>query len=90
MSQEIKSEERRDRPPADVSPLPLADRIERFGRALAAAQLSELLSVSKIILYKLAKRGLIPCFRVGSCVRFDPRGGRLAQETMKEITEASR
>lgn len=54
-------------------PLALADRIEMFGRAMTATQLATLLSVSRIIVYKLAKAGRIPSFRVGTCVRFDPR-----------------
>ena len=53
--------------------LALADRIERFGRAMTATQLAALLAVSTIIVYKLAKHGRIPSFRVGTCVRFDPR-----------------
>ena len=57
----------------DGRPISLADRIERFGRALTAAQLSTLLAVSKIAIYKLAKAGRIPSFRIGTCVRFDPK-----------------
>jgi excisionase family DNA binding protein len=53
--------------------LALADRIERFGRAMTATQLATILAVSRIIIYKLAKRGRIPSFRVGTCVRFDPK-----------------
>ena len=51
----------------------LADRIEQIGRALTASQLATFLAVSKVVIYKLAKAGRIPSFRVGSCVRFDPR-----------------
>ncbi len=40
---------------------------------LAATQLASVLPVSRIIIYKLAKRGRIPSFRVGTYVRFDPR-----------------
>ncbi len=54
-------------------PLTLADRIELFGRAMTATQLATLLAVSRIIIYKLAKRNRIPSFRVGTCVRFDPK-----------------
>jgi excisionase family DNA binding protein len=53
--------------------LALADRIERFGRAMTATQLASFLAVSRIIIYKLAKKNRIPSFRVGSCVRFDPK-----------------
>ena len=56
---------------SDVKSLP--DRIERFGRALTAVELAELLAVSRITVFKLSKAGRIPCFRTGTCVRFDPR-----------------
>jgi len=51
----------------------LAERIENFGRALTAAELAEMLAVSKITIFKQAKAGRIPSFRIGTCVRFDPR-----------------
>jgi excisionase family DNA binding protein len=54
-------------------PLSLADRIERFGRAMNARQLASLLAVSTIVVYKLAKSNRLPSFRIGTCVRFDPR-----------------
>ncbi len=56
-----------------TEPLSLADRIERIGRALTANELAEMLTVSKITIFKQAKAGRIPSFRVGTCVRFDPR-----------------
>jgi excisionase family DNA binding protein len=56
-----------------TEPLSLADRIERIERALTANELAEMLTVSKITIFKQAKAGRIPSFRVGSCVRFDPR-----------------
>lgn len=51
--------------------LSLADRIERVDHALTAVQLAEILGVSKITVFKQAKAGRIPSFRVGTCVRFD-------------------
>jgi len=51
----------------------LADKIEKFGRALTAGELSEFLNVSEVTVFKLAAAGRIPCFRIGTCVRFDPR-----------------
>jgi len=51
----------------------LPDRIERIGRALTARELASMLSVSRITIFKQAKAGRIPSFRVGTCVRFDPR-----------------
>ena len=54
-------------------PATLADQIERIGRALTAKELAQILSVSKITIFKQAKAGRIPSFRIGTCVRFDPR-----------------
>jgi excisionase family DNA binding protein len=53
--------------------LSLANRIERMGRAVTADELAKMLTVSRITIFKLAKAGRIPSFRVGTCVRFDPR-----------------
>jgi excisionase family DNA binding protein len=57
---------------SSTEPLSLADRIERMGRALTANELAEMLAVSKITIFKQAKAGRIPSFRVGTRVRFDP------------------
>ncbi len=51
----------------------LADRIERIGRALTAEDLAAMLNVSRITIFKHAKAGRIPSFRIGTCVRFDPK-----------------
>ena len=72
MNREIKFEERRA-PASEGTSVALADQIERFGRALTAAQLSELLSVSAIAIYKHAKAGRLPSFRIGTSVRFCPK-----------------
>jgi len=58
---------------AKGQPSTLADQIERIGRALTAKELAQILSVSKITIFKQAKAGRIPSFRIGTCVRFDPR-----------------
>ncbi len=49
----------------------LASRINAMHRALTAEELAELLQVSRLTILRRAKRGTIPSFRVGSCVRFD-------------------
>ena len=56
---------------SEVQSLP--DQIERIGHALTAAELAELLAVSRVTVFKQAAAGRIPSFRVGTCVRFDPR-----------------
>jgi excisionase family DNA binding protein len=53
--------------------LSLADQIECHGCALTAEELAETLNVSKITIFKQAKAERIPSFRIGTCVRFDPR-----------------
>jgi excisionase family DNA binding protein len=58
---------------SSTEPLSLADRIERIDRALTADELAEILTVSRITIFKQAKAGRIPSFRIGTCVRFDPR-----------------
>ena len=55
------------------SKLSLAEQIERIEGAMTADQLAKLLNVSKVLIFKRAKAGRIPSFRVGTCVRFDPR-----------------
>ena len=49
----------------------LASRINAIHRALTAEELAELLQIARITILRRAKRGSIPSFRVGSCVRFD-------------------
>jgi excisionase family DNA binding protein len=42
-------------------------------RALTAADLASILSVTPDAIYALARRGILPSFRIGSAVRFDPK-----------------
>ena len=49
----------------------LASRIKAIHRALTAEELADLLQMSRITILRRAKRGSIPSFRAGSCVRFD-------------------
>ena len=51
----------------------IADQIEKTGHALTAEDLAKLLCVSKVTIFKQAAAGRIPSFRVGTCVRSDPR-----------------
>ena len=50
----------------------LASRIKAIHHAMTAEELAVLLKVSRLTILRRAKRGTIPSFRVGSCVRFDP------------------
>ena len=51
----------------------IADSIEQFDHALNAGELSRLLGVHKLTIYRLVQQGRIPAFRIGTAVRFDPR-----------------
>jgi excisionase family DNA binding protein len=55
----------------------IADSIEQLDCALTVPQLAQLLNVNRIILYRQIQAGILPAFRVGSCVRLDPK--RVAQ-----------
>jgi excisionase family DNA binding protein len=57
--------------PDDARSLP--QRIERMKRAMTAGEIAGFLAVSPITVYKMAKAGRMPSFRIGSAVRFDPR-----------------
>jgi excisionase family DNA binding protein len=49
------------------------DTIRSKGACITADELSNLLSLSRKHIYKLAKEGRIPHFRIGGAVRFDPK-----------------
>jgi excisionase family DNA binding protein len=56
-----------------MQPTTLIEQIERTGHALTADDLAKLLSMSRITIFKHAKAKRIPSFRIGTCVRFDPK-----------------
>ena len=51
----------------------LPQRIKEIRRAITASEVAAFLAVSPITVYKMAKAGRMPSFRVGTAVRFDPR-----------------
>jgi excisionase family DNA binding protein len=55
------------------APVSVRDRIAEFSGAMKAEQLADILSVSPITIYNGAKKGTIPSFRIGTCVRFCPK-----------------
>jgi excisionase family DNA binding protein len=59
--------------PITAEPLSLIDRLKNFQRALTPEELADLLQVSRLTIVRKAKKGTIPSFRVGTCVRFDPK-----------------
>ena len=50
----------------------IPEMLEHIHHALTANELAEILGVSPKTLFKRAKAHTVPCFRVGTCVRFDP------------------
>ena len=59
---------------AEIETLTLTKKIARgLKGALTAKQLSEMLNVSPKTIFKLARAGRIPSFRICTAVRFDAR-----------------
>jgi excisionase family DNA binding protein len=59
---------------AELETLTLTKKIARGAKAaLTAKQLGELLNISSKTIFKLARAGRIPSFRIGTAVRFDAR-----------------
>jgi excisionase family DNA binding protein len=50
----------------------LASRLKEIGHAMTADELAGFLKVSRLTILRRAKRGSIPSFHIGACVRFDP------------------
>ena len=50
----------------------LADSLEQKKRALLVVEVAQLLNVSQRQVYKLVAGHRIPCFKIGSSIRFDP------------------
>lgn len=57
----------------DVLPMSVRQMIAKYERALTAEELAGILSVSERSVQERAKRGTIPCFRIGTSVRFCPK-----------------
>jgi len=51
----------------------LAVELEKMPHALRASELAQILSTSKMTIYRLVGQGAIPYFRVGGLIRFDPQ-----------------
>lgn len=51
----------------------IGDRIRAYQRAMTADDLAELFGIHTDTVYKQARSGVIPSFRIGTSVRFDPK-----------------
>lgn len=68
----------------------IIERIEEAPGALTAQQVAEFLHVSDMTIYRLAKAGRIPSFRVGNSLRFDPKAvARWLHRQMFSLPEIS-
>ena len=54
-------------------PLSLIEKLKSFQRAMTAEEVADLLNISRFTVLRKAKRHVIPSFRVGHVIRFDPR-----------------
>ena len=54
-------------------PMSVKERIGSFERAMQAKELAAIFGVTKDLIYEQARLGIIPSFRIGTAVRFDPR-----------------
>ena len=72
---EVSGRQLRVRRQDDARDLPrsLPEQLEKMAHALTAKNLAQLLQVSEVTIYKLAKAHKLPSFRIGTAVRFDPR-----------------
>lgn len=52
--------------------LDVASRIERWGRLLSVADLSDLIDQSQKQIYRLVHRHYIPALRIAGTIKFDP------------------
>jgi excisionase family DNA binding protein len=50
----------------------IPEDLRNRGKALTAPELAEALGVHKLTIYRLAKLGAVPHYRIGTCLRFDP------------------
>ena len=51
----------------------LVENLEKRGRALKVSEVADLFRVSPMTIYRAAKDGSLPSFKVGSSLRFDPK-----------------
>lgn len=50
----------------------IIEQIEERSSALKVSEVAKLLEVTRQHIYSLAAQGVIPCFRIGGSIRFDP------------------
>jgi excisionase family DNA binding protein len=51
----------------------ITEYLESLDHAITVAELSRLLNIHKLTLYRQVEAGILPHFRIGAAVRLDPR-----------------
>jgi excisionase family DNA binding protein len=59
--------------PTPLNGMSVREKLVSFPRPLTASELAETLNVPEQQVYRQARAGEIPSFRVGNTVRFEPR-----------------
>jgi excisionase family DNA binding protein len=59
--------------PAEAVVDPIVNRLLSFNRALTAADVADVLSISKATVHRFCQDRTIPFFRVGKQIRFSPK-----------------
>jgi excisionase family DNA binding protein len=57
---------------SELDGLPIPQRLARLKCGITAAALADLLGVSGVTIYKVAAKYVLPSYRVGTSLRFDP------------------
>jgi excisionase family DNA binding protein len=59
--------------PDGNSPISIRERLAAFDRALTAEEVAGFLKVDRRTINRHAREGIMPSFRIGTAVRFDPQ-----------------
>jgi excisionase family DNA binding protein len=51
----------------------IIETVENFGRALKVDELAQLTAISSKTLYRMISARKLPAFRIGGCVRLEPK-----------------
>lgn len=62
-----------DESKTNTLPMSIKEKIASFTGAMEAKDLATIFSVTKATIYEQARLGILPSFRIGTAVRFDPR-----------------
>ena len=49
------------------------EKLSTYERQITAPEVAEITGLHRLTVYRLAKTGCIPCYRISGSLRFDPR-----------------